>query len=407
MDAKPHYFRIGLFVLVGLTLIVVAVVLFGAGLFAQNKLYVESYFVESITGLSVGSPVEFRGVRIGQVEQIGFVGSEYPLDPNTPAGATYASFVRVVSGVLRSKLPESGYPRVEVFLGRMVEHGLRVRVSSNLLTQQAYLEVNFLDPNRFPVEPLPWEPKYPVIPSAPGEFTTMKDSIDKILNQLQAIDAKGLATSLEKVFTSLNTAITEAHLAELSKEARGLLQVGREKVEALEMDKINAGAQQFVASLNRAVDEANVPQLSRQVRGLLNQTDQKLAALDAKKINADVERLLTALDRAVVDANVPAVSGQAQALMAELRTTNKYLQQLLAPPAGVSPPPSVPEAVARLNQTLGRFNALVSTERPGIERVLNDLREITDSLKELIATLEQNPSELLFSKPPKRSEVLK
>ena len=407
MDAKPHYFRIGLFVLVALTLIVVAVVLFGAGLFAQNQLYVESYFVESITGLSVGSPVEFRGVRIGQVEQIGFVGSEYSLDPNTAAGARYASFVRVVSGVLRSKLPEPGYPQAEALLERMVAHGLRVRVSSNLLTQQASLEIDFFDPNRFVLESVPWKPKYPVIPSAPGELTTIKDSIDKILSQLQAIDAKGLSESLEKVFTSLNTAITEADLAQLSKEARGVLQAGRAKIEALEMEKINAGAQRFVASLNQAVQDANVPGLSRQIRGILEQTDQKIAAMDAKKINADVERVLTALDRAVADANVPAVSGQAQALMAELRTTNKYLQQLLAPPPGVSPPPSVPEAVARLSQTLARFNALIATERPGIERVLNDLREITDSLKELISTLEQNPSELLFSKPPKKSEVVK
>ncbi len=407
MDAKPHYFRIGIFVLTALALIVAGVVLFGAGLFAQNKLHVESYFTESITGLSIGSPVQFRGVQIGAVEEIGFVGSAYSLDQNTPAEATYASYVRVVSGVLRSKFPVQGTVQIEALLERMVQRGLRARISSNLLTQQAYLEMNFLDPNRFPAEKVPWTPIYPNIPSAPSEFGTITNSIDKILGQLQAIDAQGLATSLEKVFTSLNTAISEAHLAELSKEARGLLQVGREKVEALEMDKINAGAQRFVASLNQAVEEANVPGLSRQIRGVLDQADQKIAAVDAKKINADIERLLTSLDRAVADANVPGISGQAQALMAELRTTNRYLQTLFAPPAGVTPAPTVPEAVARLNQTLANFNALISTERPGIERVLNDLREITDSLKELIATIEKNPSELLFSKPPKKSEVVK
>ena len=331
MDAKPHYFRIGLFVLAALTLIVVAVVLFGAGLFAPEKLHIESYFVDSITGLSVGSPLEFRGVQIGQVEQIGFVGSEYSLDPNTLAGARFASCVRVVSGVLRSKLPEPSYPHAEALLLRMVQHGLRVRVSSNLLTQQAYLDADLLDPSRFPVEPVPWRPKYLVIPSAPGEFTTMKDSIDKILTQLQEIDAKGLSNSLEKVFTSLNTAITEADLAQLSKDARGLLRTSQQKVEALEMAKINASAQQFLASLNQAVEEANVPQLSRQIRAILTETDQKLSAVDAKKINADIERLLTSLNRAVADANVPALSGQTQAFIAELRTTNKYLQQLFAP----------------------------------------------------------------------------
>jgi paraquat-inducible protein B len=407
MDAKPHYFKIGLFVLTAAVLIVVAVILFGAGLFAQEKMHVESYFTESITGLSVGSPVEFRGVKIGQVEQIGFVGSAYTLDQNTRQHARFASYVRVVSGLLRSKFPEPDYPGIEAALKRMVDRGLRVRVSSNLLTQQAYLEVNFLDPNRFPEGNFPWEPQYPMIPSAPGELTTMKDSIDKILTRLQEIDVKNLVSSLEKVFTSLNTAITEADIARLSKETRALLQATREKIEALEMAKINASAQQFLASLNRAVDDANVPQLSQQVRDILARTDQKIAAVDTKKINGDLERLLASLDRAVADANVPAVSQQTQKLMAELRATNKYLQQLLASPEGVSRPPNVPDSLARLNQTLAHFNALISTERPGIERVLSDLREITDSLKGLISSLEQNPSELLFSKPPKKPEVLK
>jgi paraquat-inducible protein B len=407
MDAKPHYFRVGLFVLVALTLIVAAVILFGAGLFAQNKLYVESYFGESVTGLTVGSPVEFRGVRIGQVEDIGFVGSTYELNPNTLAYTEYASYVRVVSSLLRSKFPEPNQAQIEATLKRMVDRGLRARVSSNLLTQQAYLEANFLDPNRFPPGPVPWPSKYTVIPSAPGEFITMKDSIDKILTQLQEIDAKGLSDSLEKVFTSLNTAITEADIAQLSKDARGLLRVSQQKVEALEMAKINAAAQQFLASLNQAVDEANVPQLSRQIRDILTEMDQKLTDVDAKRINSDIERLLTSLNRAVADANVPALSGQTRAFVAELRTTNTYLQQLFAPPKGVVHPPNVPDAVVRLNEALVRFNSLISTERPGIERILNDLREITDSLKELIATVEQNPSELLFSKPPKKSEVLK
>jgi len=70
-------------------------------------------------------------------------------------------------------------------------------------------------------------------------------------------------------------------------------------------------------------------------------------------------------------------------------------------------PANVPDAVARLNQTLANFNALISAERPGIDRIVRDLRAITDSLRELIASLEQNPSELLFSRPPRKPEVVK
>jgi phospholipid/cholesterol/gamma-HCH transport system substrate-binding protein/paraquat-inducible protein B len=208
MDAKPHYFKIGLFVLVAVTLIVVAIVLLSAGLFARNKLFIESYFSEPITGLSEGSQVQFRGVLVGRVEQIGFVGSVYELEPNTPAFLRYASYVRVVSGVFRSKLPEMDGQTVEVVLQRMVERGLRVRVSTNILTEQAYLEIDFLDPNRFPTKPVPWVPRYPVIPSASGQLTTIKDSLDRILSEIEAIDFRGLIGSLDRLFTSLNTTLS-------------------------------------------------------------------------------------------------------------------------------------------------------------------------------------------------------
>ncbi len=142
-------------------------------------------------------------------------------------------------------MPDFAVEQLEEAMRQMIARGLRVRITSNILTGQAYLEMNYLDPNRFPVEEVPWKPKYPVIPSAPGELTTIKDSIDKILTQLQASTSEGLASSLEKLFISLNTAITDADLAELSLEARALLQVGRQKMEDLEMDKINASTQEF------------------------------------------------------------------------------------------------------------------------------------------------------------------
>jgi paraquat-inducible protein B len=406
MDAKPHYFKIGLFVLIGVVLIVVAVVLFGAGLLNQNELYIESYFAESITGLSVGSPLEFRGVRIGQVEQIGFVGNTYDLKRDPGAAAKYSSYVRVVSAVLRTKLPDLDDRQIETVLSPMIERGLRVRITSNILTGQAFLEANYLDPNRFPVEQVPWTPKYPVIPTAPSELTTIKDSIDSILTELRGIDVQSLARSLDQLFASLNTVLSEAHLAELSLEAHRLLQDSRQKVEALEVEKINAAAQEFLAALNRAVADANVPQLSRQMRDVLAQADQKLAAVDAKKINADIERLLASLDRAVADANVPALSQEARGLMAELRTTNGHLQSLLAPPEGAARMPNVPEVVARLSQTISQLNKLLAAERPDVESVLANFREITDSLNELISTLKERPSELLFSSPPRKSEAL-
>ena len=83
MSMKPNYFKIGVFVIVAFTLVLTAVVVFGSGLFAEEKLYFETYFDGSVSGLNIGAHMENRGVRMGQVEKITFAGDEY----NLPAGS--------------------------------------------------------------------------------------------------------------------------------------------------------------------------------------------------------------------------------------------------------------------------------------------------------------------------------
>jgi paraquat-inducible protein B len=407
MSTKPHYFRIGIFVIVAITLIVVAIVLFGAGLLARNAFHVESYFSEPISGLAIGSMLQFRGVRIGQVQNIDFVGNIYSLPQENGVISRYASYVRVVSDVPRRKLPAAATGQVESTLAQMVERGLRVRIESNLLTGQAYLEMDYVDPNRFPLEPVPWTPTYFRIPSAPSEFTTIKDSIDKILTTLQSIDVEGLAKSLDNVLTSLNKVITEANVPELSRSAQTLLTEIRGKVAALEMDKINKAALDLFASLDTAVSDAKIPQLSQQASDVLRHADQQVADLNLGRISSDIEHLVGSLEQTVTDANVPALSEEAQKLMVDLRATNKYLKDLLAPPEWVAGRPNVPEIVARLNQTITQLNSMIATERPQIDAVLSEFQQIADSLNELVSALREQPSSLLFGRPPRKSEVLK
>jgi paraquat-inducible protein B len=391
MSTKPHYFRIGIFVILAAALILAAVVVFGAGLLARNKLYFETYFDESITGLTVGSPIEFRGVRIGLVEKVGFVGSEYKIERAGMVLSRYEPYVRVVFSIPQENLPEFAKGQIDAALQQMVGQGLRARITSNILTGQAYLELNYLDPNRFDVMKIAWTPKYPYVPSAPGELTTLKDSLDQILQRLHEIDFEGLVDTFQQVLTSVNQGIADANLGELSREAKGLLKETRQKVAALETEKINEATQELLASLNAAAAEAQ----------------QKVAALDTRKINQDLVHVLTSVDRAVAEANIPELSRDTQSFLAEIRATNEHLQKLLAAPEAVSGATNVPEAVARLNSTLTRLDRLMATERPEIEIILANFRELSDTLRELVATLKAHPSELLFSKPPPRSEVLK
>jgi ABC-type transporter Mla subunit MlaD len=125
------------------------------------------------------------------------------------------------------------------------------------------------------------------------------------------------------------------------------------------------------------------------------------------RINEDIERLLGALNQTVMDANVPALSQEAQSLISEVRMTNKHLTDLLAPPDDMTGRTNIPEVVARLSKTISQLNKVLATERPEIQTILAELRETMDGLSDLISNLRERPSELLFSSPPRKSEVLR
>ena len=73
MTPRPNAARIGLFALGGLALLIAAVVVvFGGRLFAATEQAV-MHFRGSVYGLQAGSPVVFRGVRLGSVRSVGVV----------------------------------------------------------------------------------------------------------------------------------------------------------------------------------------------------------------------------------------------------------------------------------------------------------------------------------------------
>ncbi|MHC4167717.1 MAG: MlaD family protein, partial [Planctomycetota bacterium] len=354
MGTKPSFFKIGMFVILAGALILAAVVVFGSGLLVQKRLYFETYFDESVTGLAVGSPVEYRGVRIGQVDKIAFCRDEYQLsDPNSES-SRYEQYVMVLCCARRENLPDMSYMHMPTRLKEMVDSGLRVRLSSNLLTGQAYLQADYLDPNRFELLDIDWQPRHLYVPSAPGELTTLKTSVDKVLFTLQELDIDKLLAAVQAVLTSVDSAIADANVAEISRDMRVLLGDARAQVNNLNTKQISLAAQNTLATV----------------------------------------------DQAVVDVNTRAVSQDIRSLLAEFRQTNEHLQKIVASPESLSAPGNLPEMIARLNKTLGKMDKLVSSETPQIELILANFKEISDNIKDLTESLKQHPSDLFFSRPP-------
>ncbi|MHC4987751.1 MAG: MlaD/PqiB family protein [Planctomycetota bacterium] len=285
MSTKPNYFKLGLFILIALFLLIAAIILFGSGVFEKEKTLFESYFADPVTGLAQGSPVLEQGVKIGVVESISFVRHNYDLPEVTKPSSPYRSLVRVVCSVQSGRIPEAEKKRSQVHLDDLVKYGLRLQLSTNILTGQGYIEASYLDPERFPVGTYPWTPEHLFIPSAPSDFTTMKDSVDRILQRLERIETEKIADNINNVLESVDKAVND-----------------------LDVSRVRARAEALLDNADRAIDEAHIADLSAEMKGLFveaRQTNQHLKALlenpnpkqDLTNIAEMVDQMDTTLSR--------------------------------------------------------------------------------------------------------------
>ena len=182
-DNEANFAKIGAFILFGVALIAGVLVYLG-GVGGQKRTYfAETYFSNDVSGLDVGSAVNFRGVRIGAVKEISFIGVEYERMPPQQARNIY------VLMALDSKLcrvPES-VDGVESAMQRMVAHGLHATVTASGITGLSRIELNF-PKTEIVDEKIPWKPRHLFIPPAPSILESAADSATKILNQLNKMD---------------------------------------------------------------------------------------------------------------------------------------------------------------------------------------------------------------------------
>jgi len=296
MSEKANYFKIGLFFVISVILIVTAVIIWGAGLFTQDKIYFETYFDSSVTGLDVGAAVELSGVKIGQVENIDFASDVYDISTAPTEASRYELYVRVLCSISEEESKEWAGDitdeQEEARTRNLIQQGLRLRLVSNILTGRAFLEGTFLDPKRFPILDITWEPKYMYVPSAPGGIATMKDSVDRILAKVEEVNISGL-------------------------------------------------------------------------------------------------------------------TGEIQGFFSEIRETNQEIKRLLMNPDPNTETANLAEVLTRLDNTLESINRKIRTQGPEVNRILRNLSAISDDIKELTAMLKEHPSEIIFSQPPTKSEMIK
>lgn len=216
-DSKASYARIG-FVLVAAVIAIVGTLVYLGGAGSHKvELLAETYSKNPVSGLSVGSEVNFRGVKVGEVREITFVGRIYDR-----VSEEDAQLILIVIA-FNTKMMRAGNSaeNLEEDLRIRVDQGLRATVTASGITGLARIELDY--PKRqLPPERLSWLPRRITIPPAPSMLESISEGASHVINQMNSIDIKSVWSNVTELTQSAATLTARANeLIESSSSALG------------------------------------------------------------------------------------------------------------------------------------------------------------------------------------------
>jgi paraquat-inducible protein B len=378
MSRKTNPFRLGLFILIGTVLLLSSLAILGAGKIFRQPIYMETYLNESVNGLEVGSPIKFRGVKIGSVSEIGFVTDNYVSYDKSSLRYVY------VRGDLDHSMFDTQEER-DVFKGiqNEVAHGLRARAVSLGLTGQLFLEIDYVDPDKNPPLKIDWEPKYIYIPSAPSMLSRVESAVESVGDTLTDLNNAKIAEAIEdvrKVARSLSHFLNNSDTGGISKNLTGSLH--QAEILLTRMNKLLAAPEA----------ETILPDASAALHNLRYVLD-----------NSSKDMVVAVKDLKATARSMKNVSGRVEDFMKTPKgqSTMNNLSETMSNVSEASE--KIKAAAVRFESTISRINLVMAGQEGNIEAILENIRRLVENLRELSGEARQYPSGVLFGNPPKKS----
>ena len=226
-----------------------------------KKLLFVLYFEESVRGLSVGAPVEFRGIKVGMVTEIRM---EYD-----PKNATFRIPVLVQVEPERFHDIKQKASDTEgasyAMLKALVKRGLRAQLQTgSYLTGQRFVELDFH--LGAPLHLSGLQGKFPELPTMPGSMGEITTAITRLLKTLQAMPLDEMATELHGTLQGANKTVNAPEL---------LASIRAIQHAAATLDGTLVSFDGSVASLGHRIDEVSASAIQT-----LTQTEQTLSSVE-------------------------------------------------------------------------------------------------------------------------------
>ncbi|HKL63939.1 MAG TPA: MlaD family protein [Woeseiaceae bacterium] len=282
MGDRPAYFIVGLFVIAGTAVLVGMALWIGGDRLAQESRSYRLLFEQDVSGLGIGSPVRFLGVRVGEV-------ADLSLEADSSA-------TRVIA-------------EISVAAQTPIDAGTYATLSYEGITGVAFINLAEESGRHGPLEPAdPGEA--PLIPTRHSGLSALLAESDEV-----ATEVRKILDQTRELLSAENRAALSATLAN-SERITGALAAESETLAALPARLLAAaGEMDRLARESRTLVSSAGPEITAAVAGLRQAADD-VAAVTAR---AD-ERL----------ASLPALTGQLEEVLGEL---DRLLQRLNEDPS--------------------------------------------------------------------------
>ena len=395
-------------------------------------------FAGSVNGLNAGAPVDYRGLRVGQVTGISAFIETSPLGARNVRLRTAIEIDPQALGLDT----QTGQAEVMAFLREAVSRGLRARLSTNSIFSAA-LKIELVE--------LPDEPaavietgadNLPILPSVASDLPNFTATAEGVLERINALpveevmqQAISLMAAIEAVAADEGTRAVPEALVKLLEDSRALL--NKDDTQALptelrgavaELRKVVAdlqerGAVDRLASVLESADKiaADLATATQEFPALvsdLRDLAAKAKALRAEELIDQTSRLLASADAVIATDAARALPQDLSNALAEVQGALKELRDggavananaALASARGAadavaSAAGDLPKLTTELEGLVQRANSLIasySAKSPFNDEAVDLLRNLQTAAKavtQLARTIERNPNSLLLGR---------
>jgi phospholipid/cholesterol/gamma-HCH transport system substrate-binding protein len=278
MSQKVSRFKVGVFVLIGVAMMLGSIVGLGTLRYFQPGRSYVTFFNESVQGLQRDSTVKYRGVDVGRVKDIR-VGPDYKL-------------IEVVMDIQFHGEPEQD---------------MVAQLKTVGITGIVFVELDLKKPGEPDLSPrITFAAEYPIIPSKPSELTRVLSVIDKVTKEIEQINFKAMADKVESVLDSTNSLVSDNRWKKLLK----LLENSTEH-------------------LNSLLTKADTAVKKSDLEGILKSTTQALAEANTllKEAHYELKAMKLPATADKVGNIVDEVGGAGSEILQNMRITSENLQR--------------------------------------------------------------------------------